>query len=87
MANSFPAFGFPPPPRVVPPSQARAELEGLANLNALVIGVAAVSVVLNILLAALLIKDADIIPFVADGGVAGCQVPVAVPANVGGPQS
>lgn len=82
MSASFPTFGFPSE-RPTPPSEAMARVVFLVRLNAVLVGAFLSSAVLSCILVGAVLWRADIEPYVADGGVTGCKVPLAT-TNRGG---
>ncbi|MFG1270584.1 hypothetical protein V5F40_21780 [Xanthobacter sp. DSM 14520] len=69
----FPSFGFPSERLPQPPSAAAAGVIRLGGVASIVLGALIASVVINVVLAGRIVASADALPFVADGGVAGCQ--------------
>lgn len=78
MTQRFPSFGFPTTGTGggLPPSIAASRIWTMGTLAAVIAGILAGSMLANVLLGVALIKKADVLPFVADGGVAGCAATV-----------
>lgn len=74
--NKFPTlqpFGFPPEPPLLPPSQEIEFVGRLQYVAAIGLGVVAALLLFTALLTFMMIRKADVIPYVADGGVFGCK--------------
>jgi len=72
-APRFPSFGFPSERLPQPPSAAAAGVIRLGGAASILLGALVASVFINVVLAGRIVAAADALPFVADGGVAGCQ--------------
>lgn len=80
MAFQIQKFGFPVEDSLEAPSKRDDEIARMSRHVAFILAALLVSVFLNLTLVPKVIIKADAIPFVADGGVFGCQV-----ATVTGP--
>ncbi len=73
------AFGFPSAKGVVPPSAVVDELALLSKVSLGLCGFLIGSLLLSLGLTARLMQTVDVEPYVADGGIFGCQVPGVQP--------
>lgn len=74
--DTFPAlkpFGFPSEPPLLPPSKQIEGVERLQYAAAMGLGVVGALLLFATVLTVLVIRKADVIPYVADGGVFGCK--------------
>lgn len=71
---SIGSFSFPSVRGCLSPSQLADQLAFLSRITSILGGVVMVSLFGTVWLAHAAVKRADIIPFVADGGVFGCEV-------------
>lgn len=76
MAFTVQRFGFPPDDRMESPSHQDDRIALLRRAVAFVLSALVVSVFMNLVVVPKLYHQADAIPYVADGGVFGCQVRV-----------
>ncbi len=74
MAFTIPRFGFPSEDRMEAPSHQDNRIAALHRAVAFVLSALIVSVVVNLITVPKVFKAAEVIPYVADGGVFGCQV-------------
>ena len=70
------AFGFPSPKPLLPPSVIERSINSLASVVSFSSGLLLCSLLINVILALIAFQRADVVAFVADGGVFGCQVAV-----------
>jgi hypothetical protein len=68
-------FAFPSAKGVVAPSSVVDEIAKLAKASLWLCGFLIGSLLLSLVLTVRLIQTADVQPYVADGGIFGCQVP------------
>ncbi|WP_234625042.1 hypothetical protein RMS29_027535 (plasmid) [Agrobacterium rosae] len=76
MAFTIPRFGFPSDDKMEAPSVQDNRIAALHRAVAFVLSALVVSVVVNLLVVPKVFRAAEVIPYVADGGVFGCQVKV-----------
>ncbi|MGN7126798.1 hypothetical protein [Methylorubrum thiocyanatum] len=74
--GSIGSFSFPSPRGCLSPSSLAGELTRLNRITSLLAGAVFVSLLGTAWLAHLAARRADVLPFVADGGVFGCAVRV-----------
>lgn len=74
-------FSFPDPPRSFRPSAIHATLERLQLIETILSGTLPVLMVVIFALFFLLLYKADMVPYVADGDIFGCQVRVSAHAQ------
>lgn len=67
-------FGFPPDPQMEPPSAQDNRIAALRRAVAFLLSALFVSVLIHGMTIPRIFQMADVVPYVADGGVFGCQV-------------
>lgn len=87
MAFTIPKFGFPSEDRMEAPSHQDNRIAVLHRAVAFVLSALVVSVGVNLVTVPRVFKAADVIPYVADGGVFGCQVRIVEEPKAKGPSS
>ncbi|MCF4130133.1 hypothetical protein [Methylobacterium sp. SyP6R] len=85
--SSIGAFSLPSPPGCLSPSRLADEIEGYARASWFLSGAVFASLMAMMWLSYACLKRADVIPYVADGGVFGCEVKIVPPPSLGRPQS
>ena len=76
MAFTVPRFGFPDDDYLEAPSLQDNRIARLTRVAAFILAALFASSIGNIILVALVFQKADVVPYVADGGVFGCQVKI-----------
>lgn len=69
-------FGFPPEPAMLPPSAIDNRIANMRRAVAFLLSGLFTSIVIHAVTIPMIFSEADVIPYVADGGVFGCQVPI-----------
>lgn len=87
MAFTIPRFGFPSDDRMEAPSHQDNRIAVLHRAVAFVLSALVVSVVVNLFVVPKVFRSAEVIPYVADGGVFGCQVRIVEEPKPQGPSS
>lgn len=85
--SSIGAFSLPSARGCLSPSALADEIEGYSRASWFLAGAVFASLMAMMWLAYLSIKRAEVIPYVADGGVFGCEVRIVAPPAAGRPQS
>ncbi|WP_288580312.1 hypothetical protein [uncultured Methylobacterium sp.] len=85
--SSIGAFSLPSPRGCLSPSALGDRIAGYASVSSFLAGAVFASLLAMMWLAYLSIKRAEVIPYVADGGVFGCEVKIVPPPSLGRPQS
>ncbi|KMO21340.1 hypothetical protein [Methylobacterium platani] len=84
---SIGAFSLPSAGGCLSPSALADRIEGYSRASSFLAGAVFASLMAMMWLAYLSIKRAEVIPYVADGGVFGCEVKIVAPPTAGRPQS
>ncbi|BCM87631.1 hypothetical protein [Methylobacterium indicum] len=85
--SSIGAFSLPSARGCLSPSALADEIEGYARASWFLAGAVFASLMAMMWLTYACLKRADVIPYVADGGVFGCEVRIVAPPVPGRPHS